>query len=355
MAEPQEVVIVDRAGTEHHFPAGFDPKRAAAIVQAQSPPIPPASTTGPTLGDVRMGLTDAEGRIDPAVARLSPAAQEAYRNAKGTAADVGIGAGLLGAGGIGAAVEPELATGLVKGLGQAGLGIGAYKALTALGINPEFAGAVSGLVSGAGLKKTLGDAMAARGARIGNMGGRLVAGEGLPPEQVAAEALAALRQPTRPNTVTLPSPAELPPGYTPRTSGLRVTGRIIVPSPSGAAAVEAASLDPRISNLDQPPPARPTFKSPPDAYTRVLQRESAIPRLEDLKATTASPTSADTPRDWHSGATDSPLAQRMQAAHKVIMDEDARYRAATAGERAMFQAMPKTYKDALLASLLTPQ
>lgn len=33
MADEQDVVIVDAAGTEHHFPPGFDPKHAAAIVR----------------------------------------------------------------------------------------------------------------------------------------------------------------------------------------------------------------------------------------------------------------------------------------------------------------------------------
>lgn len=32
-----EVVIVDPSGTEHHFPAGFDPQKAAAIVRAATP------------------------------------------------------------------------------------------------------------------------------------------------------------------------------------------------------------------------------------------------------------------------------------------------------------------------------
>lgn len=45
--EPQEVVIVDASGNEHHFPSGFDPKRAAGIVRGQSAPTAaPAERTG---------------------------------------------------------------------------------------------------------------------------------------------------------------------------------------------------------------------------------------------------------------------------------------------------------------------
>ncbi|CAB4146909.1 hypothetical protein UFOVP509_2 [uncultured Caudovirales phage] len=47
----QTVVIVGKDGTEHEFPAGFDPKRAAAIVRGQSVDVPRA--TQPTKpGDV---------------------------------------------------------------------------------------------------------------------------------------------------------------------------------------------------------------------------------------------------------------------------------------------------------------
>lgn len=43
MAQEPEVVIVGADGTEHVFPSGFDPKRAAAIVRSQAAPVP----TGP--------------------------------------------------------------------------------------------------------------------------------------------------------------------------------------------------------------------------------------------------------------------------------------------------------------------
>lgn len=48
----QEVIIVDDAGTEHIFPPGFDPKRAAGIVrQRATAPAEPASTPAPAAPD----------------------------------------------------------------------------------------------------------------------------------------------------------------------------------------------------------------------------------------------------------------------------------------------------------------
>jgi hypothetical protein len=50
MADQGAVIIRDAAGTEHEFPAGFDPKRAAAIVKAQSaPPDAPRDGRGRPL------------------------------------------------------------------------------------------------------------------------------------------------------------------------------------------------------------------------------------------------------------------------------------------------------------------
>lgn len=45
MADQQEIVIVDDKGHEHVFPSGFDPKKAAGIVKAQTnrPPLSPVS------------------------------------------------------------------------------------------------------------------------------------------------------------------------------------------------------------------------------------------------------------------------------------------------------------------------
>jgi len=40
---PDEVIIVDAAGTEHHFPAGFDPKQAGEIVRQRTAAAAPAA------------------------------------------------------------------------------------------------------------------------------------------------------------------------------------------------------------------------------------------------------------------------------------------------------------------------
>jgi hypothetical protein len=42
MADQEDFVIVDEDGTEHHFPAGMDPKKAAAVVRSQgsTKPVP---------------------------------------------------------------------------------------------------------------------------------------------------------------------------------------------------------------------------------------------------------------------------------------------------------------------------
>lgn len=69
----QEVVIVDRNGTEHRFPSGFDPKRAAEIVRSQLGALAPVSPTAApkqpskvesgfaTLGDVIIGALKGGG------------------------------------------------------------------------------------------------------------------------------------------------------------------------------------------------------------------------------------------------------------------------------------------------------
>lgn len=147
----------------------------------------------------------------------------------------------------------------------------------------------------------------------------------------------------------------------------RIRGQLIVPSPSGATALEAAvpvaadlpQLDARITGLTPTAEAaRPTFPNPMEStYARVLERRggTGAPTAPELAATLPSPEVTDTARSWHSGVTDPAARQRMQAAHKVIMDEDARYRAATAAERTRFQAMPPSYRNALLSSFFGSQ
>jgi hypothetical protein len=43
VTDEQGVVIVDAAGAEHHFPAGFDPVKAGAIVRQQTQAHPPSA------------------------------------------------------------------------------------------------------------------------------------------------------------------------------------------------------------------------------------------------------------------------------------------------------------------------
>lgn len=64
MPEQQEIVIVADDGTEHVFPAGFDPKRAAAIVRGEPQPKSVkgflgnvASSGGKFVGDIASALT----------------------------------------------------------------------------------------------------------------------------------------------------------------------------------------------------------------------------------------------------------------------------------------------------------
>lgn len=67
----QEVVIVGKDGTEHVFPPGFDPKKAAAIVAGQSGPAPTTSPQGmgaQALDQVtRMGKQVGKNIIQPFV------------------------------------------------------------------------------------------------------------------------------------------------------------------------------------------------------------------------------------------------------------------------------------------------
>lgn len=78
MADPQEVVIVDQQGTEHVFPAGFDPKRAAAIVRGQSTsePYNPALYRPSTSPVFESGQEPLLQRLQQLVSRISLANPE---------------------------------------------------------------------------------------------------------------------------------------------------------------------------------------------------------------------------------------------------------------------------------------
>lgn len=67
MQQASEIIIVDDKGTEHRFPAGFDPKRAAAIVRGQTQPAP-IPTQAPTR-QYPPGHKGYDSGIDPAVAQ----------------------------------------------------------------------------------------------------------------------------------------------------------------------------------------------------------------------------------------------------------------------------------------------
>jgi hypothetical protein len=58
MADESVIVIVGEDGTEHEFPAGFDPKRAAAIVRGQGKPDPNAWRTMQGHPDALKGMSD---------------------------------------------------------------------------------------------------------------------------------------------------------------------------------------------------------------------------------------------------------------------------------------------------------
>jgi hypothetical protein len=68
MADEEGVVIVDSSGTEHHFPAGFDPKKAGGIVRYRTQAHPPsAEDFAPKQRDVSVGnvLLNAVKSLNP--------------------------------------------------------------------------------------------------------------------------------------------------------------------------------------------------------------------------------------------------------------------------------------------------
>ena len=167
-----------------------------------------------------------------------------------------------------------------------------------------------------------------RSMAAANQGGTLVKAAETPSlDEALTSALSDVRQtPSEPITagkgiITTPPQPSLPPGYTPRSSvpqmtdiaPVKLTGKIVATAPN---AVSPASV---------------------------------------LKPTILDPEVADTPRDWTSSAIDPMLKNRMQAAHKDIMFDDARYRMGTADTAAQLRANPQSVKDALLALLNAPK
>ncbi len=57
MTDDEPIIIVDDAGTEHEFPAGFDPQRAAAIVRGQSPSSQPSTKSALSMATAKPGIS----------------------------------------------------------------------------------------------------------------------------------------------------------------------------------------------------------------------------------------------------------------------------------------------------------
>ncbi len=91
MAQEGEVVIVGDDGTEHVFPPGFDPKRAAGIVRVQSA-HPVSGTGGAVLSAIGSGLPAAANAVED-FATSPTAAQAGGALARGltTAGEIGRG------------------------------------------------------------------------------------------------------------------------------------------------------------------------------------------------------------------------------------------------------------------------
>lgn len=270
-----------------------------------------------------------------------PQAIQAFQDAKNRGENIGAGLGLAAAGGMGAAGAP----GLAQGIGKAALWGGAYKAATMAGVPPEWALLGTTLLGGQSAKNALMEGIRNPRGLTGNEGGRLIMEKPPAIEQQMADVLAQLRGGNTAKATTLPPPAELPPGYTPRTAIPKVA------SPSGLANLQSSALDSRISGLPPTQPNRPTFPNPIDAtYARVLQNRGG----QLLQATPPS----DMPRSWHAFLNDAAREQaapeqlkQASALHRELADMDARYRAATVNERAQMQALPASFKSALVAAL----
>lgn len=222
--DPQEVIIVDASGTEHHFPSGFDPKRAAGIVRGQSAP-PKERTSGETALEVVKGV--GKGALHSGIDLASMAAMSGmlpglsttslppqvtdrareltpYRNDPQK---------------IGGALETaaELyspAKALVQGVPAMARAIGP----TALNLAEHLpvVGKPLRLLRGA---SSLLPKAAAEAAPAAQTGGRLVGAKAAQPiEQEMADAIAEVRRTTPSPRLTTPPEPSLPAGYTPRAT-----------------------------------------------------------------------------------------------------------------------------------------
>jgi hypothetical protein len=107
MADDQGAVIIrDDTGTEHEFPAGFDPKKAAAIVRQKAAPAQP----GPAFANVQAGASS----VTPTTARSAGESKAEYfdRLAGGPSLQQGL------------QNQQQMAVGAAKGAGSTAFGIG---------------------------------------------------------------------------------------------------------------------------------------------------------------------------------------------------------------------------------------
>lgn len=102
MAQDAEIVILGEDGTEHVFPPGFDPKRAAAIVRGQSPTAGLSQLNaeltrmrGASAPDELTRIRPIPGRVDAAIDAL-PAAGGAAGGAIGGVGGTAFGFGVGG-------------------------------------------------------------------------------------------------------------------------------------------------------------------------------------------------------------------------------------------------------------------
>lgn len=383
----QGIVIVGSDGTEHEFPAGMDPKKAAAIVRQQE-----ASGAQPAAAPQKRPLLIGRSEANvPAQLRNDPEAVKAFQSAKDTGADVGIAAGAMGLGG---ALAPASITGpataFAKSAGQIGLYGGAYKGLTAMGIPPEYAGLI---LAATGLKSLTkgGGSSPAKPEPVNNTGGRLVTTKAPGINQQMADALAELRQPMKPDVVELPPRPSLPAGYVPRSTVPQMTeaiapnsanagGRLVRgPAPvsveqglAEALAELRAPQPPKSVELAPPPQLPPGYTPRTSLPVRMVGAKSAAtpPKPTPKPTPKAGPPEVqrnlsvirqpgDMPKSWHAFMNPEARAQAgtmerqgISSLHRELNNMDASYRAATAGERAMLQGLPQAYKDALVQALL---
>lgn len=333
MDDDQDVVIVDKDGNEHIFPAGFNPKRAAAIVRGGSASLPtkpvsaedfaPKAPSWPaTIGDALVGAAKGAaglgktalntglmltgqgiGRFDPAIDPWLEPTTEAQRVGRNTemAAEFAVPAFDVAKGAVSLAqAVPRVAS----KISPAAVDIASHLPVVGKYVR---AGQVLGKVLDMGKAAaqemrpptsapasvrpvtSLDDELAALEAWGApapsppvnpNVGGRLVPRQAPTVEQAVSDALTDMQTPTPPARITTPPPPDLPAGYTPRTT---------VPKPK---AVKAS--------LPAEPPVEPPTP-PKRAY--FLKSEAQI---ADEKAATAAARSApsrtlnvsDLPASW---------------------------------------------------------